>query len=293
MMEIAELEAFKAIVDHGSVTQAAVRLNRVQSSISFRIKTLESRLGVRLFERVGRRIVATRAGQELYGYASEILELTSRAHAALGSIKVNQRIRLGVIEYITIARQPLLQRIITNAIDLQVDVTVGSSTHLIEALQAGTCDAVIVGAGLAPPHLGRSKLFDDSLVLISGHTHPAVDLACLSSYHFLVNSSQSASHRNLKELLTLHRANPTRIVECGSYALLFSQVAAGAGISLVPKSLVDALTDSYNVNSLALTGSFSLFSTEFVFADTSPYSAARRLEEWILLPQQRHEMLSD
>ncbi len=241
MMENAELEAFKAIVDYGSVTQAALKLNRVQSSISFRIKTLESKLGTRLFERSGRRIVVTAAGNELYGYASQILEWVAKAEASFGQGSGPQKLRLGVIENFTLSRQPLLQRIMSNPIALDIDITLGSSTYLIDALESGICDAVIVGAGIAPGHLTRLGLFEDRLTLIYGESHAPVSLDTLDGCSFLVNSRKSASQRNLKELLTLHRATPERVVECGSYSLLFSQVANGAGVSLVPQALVKSL----------------------------------------------------
>jgi len=282
MMENAELEAFKAIVDYGSVTQAALKLNRVQSSISFRIKTLESKLGTRLFERSGRRIVVTAAGNELYGYASQILEWVAKAEASFGQGSGPQKLRLGVIENFTLSRQPLLQRIMSNPIALDIDITLGNSTYLIDALESGICDAAIVGAGIAPGHLTRLGLFEDRLTLIYGESHAPVSLDTLDGCSFLVNSRQSASQRNLKELLTLHRATPDRIVECGSYSLLFSQVANGAGVSLVPQALVEVFAPTHKVLSLELTGPYATFNTEMVFLDASLGSAARRLTEWIL-----------
>ena len=282
MIENAELEAFKAIVDHGSVTQAAAKLNRVQSSISFRIKTLESKLGIRLFERAGRGLVPTAAGDELYGYAAKILELVTRAEARVGVDSSPQKLRLGVIENVTLARQSLLQRIISNPMALDIDITLGNSTSLINALESGSCDAVIVGEGLAPGYMTRLKLFEDRLTLIHGASYGPVSLNTLDGCSFLVNSRQSASQRNLKELLTLHHATPQRIIECGSYSLLFSQVASGAGISLVPASLVDVFAHSHKVLCLELTGPYASFNTEMVFLDASSGSPARRLTQWML-----------
>jgi DNA-binding transcriptional LysR family regulator len=156
-MEIAELDAFKAIVDYGSVTQAAIRLNRAQSSISFRIKTLESRLDTKLFERSGRGITMTTQGKELYAYASQILDLVARAQASLTQAKTETRVRLGVIENLTITRQNLLQSIVANPDGLAVDVSIGNTQSLLKDLEAGKLDAVIVGAGFAPAHYRRGR----------------------------------------------------------------------------------------------------------------------------------------
>lgn len=240
-MEVAELDAFKAIVDYGSVTQAAIRLNHAQSSISFRIKTLESRLGTKLFERSDRGITMTAQGKKLYAYASQILELVSRAQASLSQKKTETRVRLGVIENLTITRQNLLQSIVANPDGMAVDVSIGNTQSLLNDLEAVKLDAVIVGAGFAPAHYRRVTLFNDPLALIYSATQPAIqDLEAFSGQVFLVNSRRSASQRNLDELFLMDNITPKKIIECGSYPLLFSNVINDVGVALVPLSLIDS-----------------------------------------------------
>ncbi|KAF2390899.1 MULTISPECIES: LysR family transcriptional regulator [Pseudomonas] len=282
-MEIAELDAFKAIVDYGSVTQAAIRLNRAQSSISFRIKTLESRLDTKLFERSGRGITMTVQGKELYAYASQILELVARAQASLNQAKTETRVRLGVIENLTITRQNLLQSIVANPDGLAVDVSIGNTQSLLKDLEAGKLDAVIVGAGFAPAHYRRVTLFNDPLALIYSATQPAIqDLKAFSGQVFLVNSRRSASQRNLDELFLMGNITPEKIIECGSYPLLFSNVINGVGVALVPLSLVDSCCRSEQVQTYFLNGSYASLTTEFVFFDHPGKPAPRALAQWVL-----------
>ncbi|UVK97385.1 LysR family transcriptional regulator [Pseudomonas sp. B21-048] len=284
-MEIAELDAFKAIVDYGSVTQAAIRLNRAQSSISFRIKTLESRLNTKLFERSGRGITMTVQGKELYAYASQILELVARAQASLSLslTKTETRVRLGVIENLTITRQNLLQSIVANPDGLAVDISIGHTQSLLKDLEAGKLDAAIVGAGFAPSHYRRVTLFNDPLALIYSAAHPAIqDLKAFSGQVFLVNSRRSASQRNLDELFVMGNITPKKIIECGSYPLLFSNVINGVGVALVPVSLVDSCCRSEQVQTYFLSGSYASLTTEFVFFDQPGKPAPRALAQRVL-----------
>ena len=76
-MELRHLTTFRAVAKSLSFTRAAAELGYVQSALTAHVKALEAELGVRLFDRLGRRIVLTNAGVSLLGYAENILELSS------------------------------------------------------------------------------------------------------------------------------------------------------------------------------------------------------------------------
>ena len=84
-MDLAELRIFKAVAEEGSVTQAATRLNRVQSNVSARLTQLEESLGVPLFHRSGRRLLITAEGTRLLDYADRLLQLADEAQASVRS----------------------------------------------------------------------------------------------------------------------------------------------------------------------------------------------------------------
>jgi DNA-binding transcriptional LysR family regulator len=82
-MELRHLRTFRAVAVNRSFTRAANELGYVQSAITSHVKALEADLGVRLFDRLGRRVVLTGAGSELLAYATKILDLTDGARAAV------------------------------------------------------------------------------------------------------------------------------------------------------------------------------------------------------------------
>lgn len=71
-MELKYLRTFKTIIEEGSFTKAAEKLNYTQSTITFQVGQLEQELSVKLFERVGRKMLLTQAGTLLIPYVDEV-----------------------------------------------------------------------------------------------------------------------------------------------------------------------------------------------------------------------------
>ena len=72
-MELKYLNTFRTIVETGSFTKAAEKLNYTQSAITFQIDQLEQELSAQLFKKVGRRMALTKAGELLIPYVDEVL----------------------------------------------------------------------------------------------------------------------------------------------------------------------------------------------------------------------------
>ena len=73
-MELKYLQTFRTIVDEGGFSKAAEKLNYTQSTITFQIGQLEKELSASLFEKIGRKMVLTKAGEHLVPYVDEILQ---------------------------------------------------------------------------------------------------------------------------------------------------------------------------------------------------------------------------
>ena len=72
-MDLKNLRTFQTVVQEGGFNKAAEKLNYTQSTITFQINQLEQELGLRLFEKIGRRMVFPQAGQQLLPHAAEVL----------------------------------------------------------------------------------------------------------------------------------------------------------------------------------------------------------------------------
>lgn len=125
------LRSFVTISETGSYTRAAEQLHRTQPALSLQIKRLEEQLGTPLFERNGRTITVTEAGQVLLTYARRILSLNEEALAKLSVVETEGVVRIGVLEEVALG--PLVElltkfgRLCTK---IRIDLEVATSWEL-------------------------------------------------------------------------------------------------------------------------------------------------------------------
>src|SRR5437667_9141173 len=88
LMELRQLTTFRMVATTLSFSRAAQILNYVQSSVTTQIQVLEEELGVRLFDRLGKRVALTDAGKRFLPYAEKILSLSEEARQAVADEEV-------------------------------------------------------------------------------------------------------------------------------------------------------------------------------------------------------------
>jgi DNA-binding transcriptional LysR family regulator len=133
---LSALEIFRTVAIEGSVSKAAIRLNRVQSNISTRIKQLEQQLEKSLFLRHNRGLTLTPDGQLLLAYAERFLQLSMEASEALKAGKPSGVFRIGTMESTAATRLPeILSRYHELYPDVQIELETGTAGWLIDRLQ--------------------------------------------------------------------------------------------------------------------------------------------------------------
>lgn len=106
-MELKYLNTFRMIVEEGGFSKAAERLNYTQSTITFQIGQLERELSVRLFEKIGRRMVLTKAGEDLLPYVDEVLSSIDRLQNFRNDLaECRGTLRIGVGETLLYSHMP-------------------------------------------------------------------------------------------------------------------------------------------------------------------------------------------
>lgn len=106
-MDTKNLHTFKTIVETGSFTRAAEKLNYTQSTITFQMAQLEKALGAKLFEKLGRNMVLTSAGEQLVPYVDEVLSSLDRLQSFEAELEACQgELRVGVGETLLCYRLP-------------------------------------------------------------------------------------------------------------------------------------------------------------------------------------------
>ena len=153
-----DVSVFVKVVDHGSFTEAAERLELSRSVISKYVSRLERRLGVRLLHRTTRRLSLTEAGETFYYQARSGLEqldqavalVSGLANQPVGMLRLNAPMSFGVLHL-----APLLPKFMRQYPDVQVDMHLDD--RIVDMVEAGY-DLSIRVASLADSSLVARKL---------------------------------------------------------------------------------------------------------------------------------------
>ncbi|MGE7157615.1 LysR substrate-binding domain-containing protein [Methylorubrum rhodesianum] len=138
------LRTFVAIVDNGSFTRAARRMDLTQSAVSLQIKRLEDGLGRRLFDREDRALHPTPEGEILLGYARQMLALGAAAWARIVEPEVSGLVRLGTPEdFATTHLSDILARFSRSHPQVALEVNCDFTVHLLDDFAKGRYDLVL------------------------------------------------------------------------------------------------------------------------------------------------------
>src|SRR6266568_8048819 len=146
-MDFQQLRVFRAAAKSGGFTRAAGNLHLSQSTVSQHIKQLESDLGCKLFARVGRRVVLSKAGELLLEYADRIFQDLKHAEMAVRELSALKHgtVRLGVGASTMAYRLPrILSEYSARFPEIELVVVTGPSEILLDHLRAERVDLVIV-----------------------------------------------------------------------------------------------------------------------------------------------------
>lgn len=186
-MELRHLATFRAVATGLSFTRAATQLGYVQSAVTSHVKALEDELGVRLFDRLGRRVVLTQAGSEMLAYADKILQLTDEAATVVraadepaGPVTVSAPEVLCTYRLPAVIRQlheehPKVQLL------FRANPTGALDTNLQRALATGEIDVAFVLEDdiASTTALLVEPLTSEPLVVVAAPEHPLARASCV------------------------------------------------------------------------------------------------------------------
>jgi LysR family transcriptional regulator for metE and metH len=246
-LELRHLRLVYAIQELGSLTRAAERLNVTQSALSHQLREIEDRLGVQLFLRVGKRLVASEAGEQLGRRAREILQtvvdveddLLQRARARRGTIRLTT-------ECYTCYHwlPPLLKRFQKPYPEVQVQIVAGATGRSIDALLEGSVDLALTTRTPKRHDLRSRHLFDDELMLITAPDHPLASRkyvvpSDLTAERVILYSKPPFSHFH-EQFFGGTGIEPKEVVDVQLTEAMISMIQAGLGVGAFARWAVQA-----------------------------------------------------
>ncbi len=233
------LRTFVTVVEHGSFSAAAQRLDLTQPAVSQQIRQLERTLGTPLLERVGRQVRATAAGAELLAHAATI---DSAVGAAVEAVTRRSGVAAGPVRIGTGATAcifllpPVLKDLRQRHPDLEIAVTVGNTAEMVKAVEDNLLDIALVTLPVTGRSLHVTAVMEDEFVLIApaGMALPArITAAALATRPVLLFEGGN-TRRIADTWIARGGASIRPVMSLGSVEAIKALVAAGLGCAILP-----------------------------------------------------------
>lgn len=246
-MELHRLRYFVAVAETGSFTRAAAREGVTQPSLSQQILELEKDLDTRLFDRLGRTVVLTAAGNQLLPHAQGVLSALVDAERSVRATSSGGELRAGAIPTIAPYLLPnVARRFLKEHTTVRLQLLEDRTERLLEAILAGELDVGVMALPIRDERLHIEKLFVEDLVLVvpAGHKlagKPTARLGDLANEPFLLLDDL---HCFGDQVLSLCRRGgkfePRVACKGEQLGTLLGLVAGGMGVTVVPKMAANA-----------------------------------------------------
>jgi DNA-binding transcriptional LysR family regulator len=240
-MHYRQVEIFKAIMDSGSITEAANILHISQPAVSKALKLLEAELGLRLFDRTTKGIAATEEARLLYTEVERTyfgMQNLARFAASLGDRKQG-RIVVSTIPALGIAWMPAM---VARFADAYPDVTISlHSSNSVDAARlvgSGEIDLGIAQLRSEEYNLSRRKLFDleGVIALPAGHRlarKPTVEISDLAGEAIIALGPEDEFRRKLGRAMEMAGQHPRIVIDASLALTVCALVAEGRGVGIV------------------------------------------------------------
>ena len=245
-MDFVDLQVFKCVVDEGGIIKAARKLHRVPSSITTRVKQLETSLGVTLFHRDRQRLHLSPTGELLLSYAERLIQLSDEARAVVTGGTPQGVLKLGSLESTTASRLPrILADFHRRYPEVRLELTTGTNDDLVSKVADRRLDAAFIAEAPAARSLEHVPVFSERLTIISAAGHAPIKRARDVEGESIIAFPEGCAYRRvLQRWLGRDRLATQRVLELSSYHAIVACVASGTGIALVTESVLDTMPDA-------------------------------------------------
>jgi len=243
---LTQLNAFIAVVRHGSVTAAAEELVVTQPSVSAAVAALEREVGVELTERAGRNVRPTPAGEEYARYATHVLGLLSEGQevAKQAAEGAGRRLRIGAVltagEHLA---PPLIRGFREHRPELQISLLVANREEVFRRLGSHDVDVALTGRAPEASELDAVPFADNDFLLVTSPgdklaKRPWVNVEELGQRPWLVREPGSGTRRLCETYLAGHQLDPP-LLTLGSNGAIKNAARIGLGVALQSRLAVE------------------------------------------------------
>ena len=247
-METQNLQAFLSVAEKRSFSLAAEQLHLTQPAVSKRVAALESRLGNKLFDRIGRRVGLTEAGTALLPHARSIIQHLQQAEQVVRDLSgdIGGRLLLGTSHHIGLHRlAPVLRRFNQSCPEVKLDLAFMDSEQAHEQVMQGRIELAVVTLALQQiPGLVAESIWPDPLDFVVARDHPlagehGVSLETLSGLPVILPGMNTYTGQIVKSIFDRRQLSLNVAMSTNYLETIRVMASAGLGWTVLPRSMVD------------------------------------------------------
>jgi DNA-binding transcriptional LysR family regulator len=247
-MNLSRLLTFHEAAEALNFSTAARKLSITQPAVSAQIHILEVDLGVKLFNRIGKIITLSEAGEVLRSYTRRVFRLLEEADGVMDELRQVRRgtLRIGTTTtYAGHIMPPLLSRFKSEFPMVKVILHEGSSLDIARRVSKLELEVAVVAYSGNLKNVQFNLLRQEELILVLPPEHPlaaqkSASVKALAREKFILREKGSSTRLITRNLFRRHRINPPVVFETSNVDFIKEQVASGMGVSFLTRSAVSA-----------------------------------------------------
>jgi DNA-binding transcriptional LysR family regulator len=243
-VDIHQLKLFSSVYKNRSFSRASEEMSLTQPTISDHIRSLESELGCRLFDRLGRTIVPTKEAETLYAHAVELIEKAEAVKEVIEQVKSSPSGEL-IVGASTIPGSYMLPFLMASFKhkypDIVFQIIIGDSKDIIGKLLSHELLLGIVGALIPDDKLSYTHIAEDELIIISSPNFMkknTISLEELLDVPFVLREEGSGTRMEIERILMAHAIDINALKTVGVFGTttgVKQAVKSGMGLSIVSR----------------------------------------------------------
>lgn len=257
-MTLRHMRIFVTVCQCGSVTAAAEKLYIAQPSVSLAIRELEEYYGIKLFDRISRKLYITDAGKQVLDYALHIVSLFDdmekeiRNWDNIGTLRIGSSITIGnflLTKYVKLFSE--------SHPNMKVQVIIENSVDIERRIMANDIDFGLIEGIPHNPQIEREPFMEDEMVIICGQDHPLskagqICIRDLPRYDFIMREKGSGGRELFESTMLIHNIEIKPIWESVSTRAIVKAVSEGIGLSVLPYLLIKQDMDAGLIKSVTV-----------------------------------------
>jgi DNA-binding transcriptional LysR family regulator len=238
------MKIFIAVCEYKSITLAAEKLYLAQPTVSLAISELEAHYGVKLFDRISRKLYLTELGMQFLNYATHIVSLFDEMEKGIknwdyfGTLRIGASITIGTLllpQYVSLFYQTYPH--------IKVHAVIDNSEEIEQRVMVNDIDFALIEGVIHNPHIKSLQFMEDEMILICGNNHvlsntKQLNIEQLKKYDFILREKGSGTRELFDSTMLIHNIDIKPIWESVSTQAIVKAVSAGLGISVLPYRLV-------------------------------------------------------